>query len=288
MVADRVRGCWVRVFAMGRPTLLLVASTSLVVVASQAQQTVYFLATQWPELPPDEQQNLSFVVGLSRAEDIEKAREFVAKPTIELGRPVDSMIGAFVTAGADGINRNYLNPDLPAWSWRITEFQGFYGIGTDDVFVTPDGLEFLYGGLPPDSRTEFWLIALYSITRELGPLPFFVSAAQREGGLEFRWVDPRTNCVYTLETKPLDSTSSWEPVPGAAWPLQTNQWTVPTPLEGSRLYRVTSQTLPAAATKDLTVTRREQTSERGTAPVHPPAPRLVPAHPAHPDSSHEP
>jgi len=241
-------------------TNMMIVLASLVVVAGQAQQTVYFLATQWPELPPEEQRHLSFVVGLSKAEDIEKAREFVAKPTRELGRPFDSMIGGFVTAGGDGINRNYLDPALPAWSWRITEFRGFYGIGVPEIFVTPEGLEFQYAGLPPDSRTEYWLIMLYSITRELGPLPFFVSAAQREGGLEFRWVDPRTNCVYTLESKPLDSTSSWEPVPGAAWPLKTNQWTVPYPLDGSRLYRVTSQTLPG--TKALTVTRKGQASER--------------------------
>jgi hypothetical protein len=241
-------------------TSTIIALASLVAVASQAQQTVYFLATQWPELPPDEQQNLSFVVGLSKPEDIEKAREFVTKPTIELGRPFNCMIGGFVTAGADGINRNYLDPALPAWSWRITEFTGFYGAGIPEVFVTPEGLELLYAGLAPDSRTESWLIMLYSITRELGPLPFFASVARGERGLEFRWVDPRTNCVYTLESKPLDSTSSWEPVPGAAWPLKTNQWTVPTPLEGSRLYRVTSQTLPG--TKALTVTRKGQASER--------------------------
>jgi hypothetical protein len=241
-------------------TSTMIALASLAVVAGQAQQTVYFLATAWPELPPEEQRNLSFVVGLSKAEDIEKAREFVSKPTRELGRPDDCMIGAFVTAGADGINRNYLNPDLPAWSWRITEFQGFYWASIPGRGATPDGLEFLYGGLPPDSRTESWLIVLYSITRELGPLPLFVSAARREHGLEFRWVDPRTNCVYTLETKPLDSTSSWEPVPGATWPLKTNQWTVPYPLDGSRLYRVTSQTLPG--TKALTVTRKGQASER--------------------------
>jgi hypothetical protein len=65
----------------------MIALTSLVTVGSRARQTACFLATRWPERPPDEQRNLSLVVSLSKAEDVEKARVSVTKPTREWDRP---------------------------------------------------------------------------------------------------------------------------------------------------------------------------------------------------------
>ena len=37
-------------------------------------------------------------------------------------------LSAKVQAGADGINRNYLVPGAPAWSWHVTEFAQFFQI----------------------------------------------------------------------------------------------------------------------------------------------------------------
>jgi hypothetical protein len=50
------------------------------------------------------------------------------------------------------------------------------------------------------------------------------------------------NYVYTLETKRLADSQAWVAIPGAEWPLATNQWTLPmTNAEG--FFRVKAEEL---------------------------------------------
>lgn len=63
----------------------------------------------------------SYVLPLSNAEDISRAREIIAAG----GLVPDAIVVAAIVAGADGINRNHLAPGAPEWSWHVVEFFGF-------------------------------------------------------------------------------------------------------------------------------------------------------------------
>jgi hypothetical protein len=63
----------------------------------------------------------SFVVRLSNPDEIAHARELIARGP-DIG---GAIILARIAPGADGINRDYLAPGAPPWSWHVTESLGF-------------------------------------------------------------------------------------------------------------------------------------------------------------------
>src|SRR5262249_23257972 len=79
----------------------------------------------------------SFVLRLNDTDEIAHARELIARGP-DVGGGVISARGA---PGADGINRNYLAPEAPPWSWHITEFLGFTDVSAELYDGWPTFLE---------------------------------------------------------------------------------------------------------------------------------------------------
>lgn len=64
----------------------------------------------------------SYVLSLADAADIAHARALLTAAPGELA----PIVVAEIAPGADGVNRDLRAPGAPAWSWHITDFQGFY------------------------------------------------------------------------------------------------------------------------------------------------------------------
>ena len=157
----------------------------------------------------------------------------------ETDRP---LVVARVGSGKDGINRNYVDPRFPEWSWHVIEFIEFNdytliildGCSTD---VENDPSWYLHND-PRQGLIGFWN---FTIVRELGLVPLYMSIIPEAQNLQFYWSGVGTNHVYTLEGKESLASTNWFAVPGASWPLQTNQWTVPLMNASVPFYRVKAE-----------------------------------------------
>ena len=127
---------------------------------------VYFLVS---EVPGREFHHDSFVVPIERAEDVAHARDLIARGPEAAS---DAIVVARWEAGSDGINRDLLKPNRPAWNWHVTEFEGFAGMTAEIYDLWPGYIqehrdellkEFLGVG-----RIGSWQ---YTVTQELGTTP---------------------------------------------------------------------------------------------------------------------
>lgn len=71
----------------------------------------------------------SYVVPFCDPETIAWAREVIARRGAVLG----SIVVANIAKGADGINRDYLAPSAPEWSWHVIECQAEFAEGTIEI-----------------------------------------------------------------------------------------------------------------------------------------------------------
>ena len=91
-----------------------------------------------------------------------------------------------------------------------------------------------------------------AVVAEFGPaLELTLKSLSPIQELTFEWPDVSTNAVYTvvgtnivyaLEYVDSLNLNNWAAVPGANWPLRTNQWTVPISAGPARYYRVRAAT----------------------------------------------
>jgi hypothetical protein len=137
--------------------------------------------------------------------------------------------------GRDGVNRDYLDPTFREWSWHVTEFVTFGQIAAEILDGWPTGVEEGKVGGP---TIGFWH---YTVVRELGPVPLYLSAIPGEQDVELYWSSLGTNYLFTLESKESFSGIDWAPVPGARWPLATNHWAVSMTNAAGSLFRVKAQ-----------------------------------------------
>src|SRR3954462_7411653 len=87
----------------------------------------------------------SYVLPLSEPADIAAARDLITFGPD--GRP--AMVIAKITAGANGINRNYHAAGSPQWSWHSTDFLGFVDLAAE-----------IYDGWPRkvEQNVEGWIL----------------------------------------------------------------------------------------------------------------------------------
>src|SRR6266567_8088641 len=84
----------------------------------------------------------SYVLPLTKHEDIDHARYLIS-----LGRaafqdpPKAALVVAKVGPAKDGINRNYVDPKFPEWSWHVIEFRGFGDYTVDWLNGSPSEVE---------------------------------------------------------------------------------------------------------------------------------------------------
>ncbi len=215
---------------MPTKTILKIFLTALIstawlssVAADETNETIYFLVAK-PKVNDAVVQRDSYILPLSRPEDIDHARYLIS-----LGRSIfeddgvlhRTIVGARVGPGKDGINRNYFDPTFPEWSWHVVEFLEFSDVSADILNGSPTELEddpAWYSGIDPRrGGIGFWA---YTVVRELGPAPLFLSVVPDVNNVHFYWSGIGT---------------------GASWPLNTNHWTIPLTNAAGAFYRVRAE-----------------------------------------------
>jgi hypothetical protein len=69
----------------------------------------------------------SYVIAIDDPAAIAHARALIAQgPSVGA-----TIVFARIAEGADGVNRDWLAPGRPAWSWHVTEFLGFGDLGIE-------------------------------------------------------------------------------------------------------------------------------------------------------------
>jgi hypothetical protein len=99
-------------------SVAMAAAIALGLASSAAAETVRFVVA---ERPGTVVHGDSYILPLSDPGDIAHARALI---TAEPGT-LASIAVANIAPGADGVNRDWMAPSRPEWSWHVTEFQGF-------------------------------------------------------------------------------------------------------------------------------------------------------------------
>ena len=184
----------------------------------------------------------SMVIPVSKPEHIAHARELIVRGPIVDGEPNRPFPVGKVRSGKNGINRNYLDPSLPEWSWHVEEVLDFADVVAEILVITPNELEFGVDWSKDDgTATSVWGFIAHTVTRELGPAPLYLSIVPEGQSLQFYWTGLGTNYVYTMEVKESLASTNWFAIPGASWPLKTNHWTLPRTNSATHFYRVKAE-----------------------------------------------
>src|SRR5438876_8810684 len=113
--------------------VILLAISAIGLAHVTAGEVIYFLVGP----KPGSHDTDSAVIPLSKPEHIEHARELIANGPNPNGEPNRSTAVVKVRAGKIGINRNYLDPKLPEWSWHVEEVYSFGDIVAEILMITP-------------------------------------------------------------------------------------------------------------------------------------------------------
>jgi hypothetical protein len=145
----------------------LMAGAGLLLLAGARASAgpVYFLVTEYPG---QEVHHDSYVLPLQDANDIAHARDLITRGPAAAGAAIAV---AQIAAGADGINRNETAPGKPAWSWHVTNFDGFADNTVEILDGWPGFIEQDVAGWIANTNSRIGLWS-YTVTRELtGPTP---------------------------------------------------------------------------------------------------------------------
>ncbi len=124
---------------------------------------VYFLVA---EHPGSQVYYDSYVLPIEDPAAIAHARQLISQGP-SAGAPI---VTARIAPGSDGINRNYLAPGFPLWSWHVTEFVGFSDITIELCDGWPGFLESDVDGWIQNTGGTicFWS---YTVVGELALVP---------------------------------------------------------------------------------------------------------------------
>ncbi|SRR6266545_1112631 len=148
---------------------LLALISTLGLSQVNAAETVYFLVAEplgWVV------HNDSYVLPLSKEEDINHARYLISRYRLGYSEGDQTIVVANVVAAKDDINRNFLDPKFPKWSWQVSEFLVFSFNTPEILDGSPSQLEPFDGSSGGQAAIGFWN---YTIVRELGPMPLYLS-----------------------------------------------------------------------------------------------------------------
>src|SRR5438034_434762 len=180
-----------------RALLVLILTIGLVQVV--ASDTVYFLVA---ELPDRVVRNDSYVLPLSKEEDINYARYLISRYGSGYAADDRTIVVANVAAAKDNINRNFLDTKLPKWSWQISQFLGFAEITAEVLDGNPTQLEPFDGSHGGRATIGFWD---YTVVKELGSVPLYLSIVPDGQNLQFYWSGVGTNDILDRKSTRLNS-----------------------------------------------------------------------------------
>ena len=101
---------------------------------------------------------------------------------------------ANVVAAKDDINRNFLDPKFPKWSWQASQFVGFAEITPEAWDGSPTQLEWFDWSRGGQATIGFWD---YTVVKELGSVPLYLSIVPDGQNLQFYWSGVGTNDIFT-------------------------------------------------------------------------------------------
>src|SRR2546430_6981612 len=117
-------------------SLILTRPYASDLTSADAGETIYFLVGETHRMVSG--YNDSYVLPLSRAEDIAHARYLISRFESSCCRHTDyDCDSSSDVCSSDLINRNFLDPKFPKWSWQVEQFLRF-GDGTaEDLDGSP-------------------------------------------------------------------------------------------------------------------------------------------------------
>lgn len=139
-------------------SVLLVALVAVVALPLSGQaQTAYFVVAD-PTLYPFGIGD-SYILPLTEAADITLARQIVQGGGF-------AIVIATVTVGSDGINRDWLAPGQPLWSWHVSSFDSFADLAAEVCDGNPTFTEVSAQNLPDGSELQicYWT---YTVVEEI-------------------------------------------------------------------------------------------------------------------------
>jgi hypothetical protein len=206
--------------------LSLVLFLSCVAQAPGAETTYFLIADRIG--PPRE----SYVVPMTKAEDIAEAR----RQLYEVSQIERRGLVVQIERGKDWINRNYVAPGAPSWSWHVIQFNLFADSSSRRDGRPSDVEQELEIWLaPPEDGIVF--LTYYTIIAEIQP-PVILSVQPGSSGNELRWHSFGTNFLYTVETSSTAGPESWAPAPGTTWPISGTNWVDTITNTTRRFYRI--------------------------------------------------
>jgi hypothetical protein len=199
--------------------------------AADASSVVYFLFADFA-LPPRD----SFVLPLTRTNDIEHVRTWLRTGSAPGGQSASIVR---IAPGSDGINRDYLAPGAPQWSWHIVQMVGFSQF-LPGITVPPGYIEMYLNEWMSSSRgiNGFFHKPILELLPRSSPV---ISASSGSSSFELTWTDLGVHYVYTLEVASSLNSSNWTAAPGGTWPTTSTNWTNSATLNQSRFYRVKAE-----------------------------------------------
>lgn len=208
-------------FRRARPALCWTLAFFTISKAT-AEDTVYFLVGPLSFASPTTPRE-SYVLPIpkNRPAELEQARNLIRYLRGPDSWITGRIVMADVAVGSGGVNHDLLNPELPAWNWRIWGVPRFADVSLGLGAKAPSEIE---------QNPSFWTqsgVALldYTVIRELGVDPVFVHAVPAADGLRLNWWSPGTNLLFTVESTASLTAPVWKPIPGTQWPITDRTWT---------------------------------------------------------------
>jgi|SRR5881394_1470748 len=134
----------------GRALFLLISTLGLSWVSEA--ETVYFLLADPLGTVVHKD---SYILPLSKEQDINHARYLISRYGFGYSGDDQTIVVANVVGAKDDINRNFLDPKFPKWSWQVSEFRGFADYTSEIWDGTPNGAWPL--------KTNHWTLPLTNI-----------------------------------------------------------------------------------------------------------------------------
>jgi subtilisin family serine protease len=101
----------------------------------------------------------------------------------------------------------------------------------------------LLGGVDPLASLQGKTVAggRLNLRRALSPPPLSMVVVLDGPNIEITWTRPEPDHLYTLEARESLTAGDWAPIPGVAWPINTNRWTLPITDANARFFRVRAE-----------------------------------------------
>jgi subtilisin family serine protease len=97
-----------------------------------------------------------------------------------------------------------------------------------------------------------------NLRRALSPPPLSMFVVLDGPNIEITWTRPDPDHLYTLEARESLTAGNWAPIPGVAWPINTNRWSLSLTNADAQFFRVIAEK-PSELTPEAVLTSATST-----------------------------